>query len=676
MAKTQLTKNTTTGNWELTETNQGQTYTNTLLTDNQNISGDIKINITAKTGSEGTPVAEKGTVSSNKVTITPKVTNTEGYIAGGTKSGTAITVTASELVSGTLTPTSSGVKDVTNYASVNISAGTAGTPVAEKETVSSNKITITPKVTNSAGWISTGTISGTGVTVTASELVSGSKAISANGTSVDVTNYKYVDVAVPTGITPTGNITITKQSATDVTQYATADVRAGSAAINNVSVSATVSSLSVAYDSTNTRFNVTGSSVNTGAISANVSTAGWISSVTGATATANATVSATLPRVALGADITNGGARRPTISRTAKPSADTWTDAANGSATTTKPTSGVYVQVNSASNTVTLTAAAKVSTAGYGTTAQYGVTNATTTVGASASSNTYIPIKTGSVTQPDTTFNASSVTLEDDLVTLQAQVTPSVSAGYITSGTSGTITIQGTITVPTFKKVTVTASSSQIYVVKGSVTIKAKNSAEGTGTTISDTYFKITSIATSSYQGGSYQTVVTYQTMKVYTSGSAPDWDSATTVAYGSLSSGGTCVLQFECGQGVVAKCSSTATSIAYYSDGSVTSGQYVYTMPYQIDAKRKLCWYYLYVKCSSATNTRCLFYPYLGISYIQNYKPTASSARSTMTIRYRYSTNGSSYTSDSCSATASSSGQYTGSFDLYARYYPISEYL
>ena len=169
MAKTQLTKNTTTGNWELTETNQGQTYTNTLLTDNQNISGDIKISITAKTGSEGTPVAEKGSVSSNKVTITPKVTNTEGYIAGGTKSGTAITVTASELVSGTLTPTSSGVKDVTNYASVNISAGTAGTPVAEKGTVSSNKITITPKVTNSAGWISTGTITGTGVTVTASE---------------------------------------------------------------------------------------------------------------------------------------------------------------------------------------------------------------------------------------------------------------------------------------------------------------------------------------------------------------------------------------------------------------------------------------------------------------------------------------------------------------------------
>ena len=124
MAKQALTYNTVTGNWELTETNQGKTYTNTLLTNNKNISGDIKINITAKTGTAGTPVAEKGAVSGNKVVITPKVTNAEGYIATGTITGTAIEVTAAELVSGTKTISASGVQDCKTYASVSVQEAT------------------------------------------------------------------------------------------------------------------------------------------------------------------------------------------------------------------------------------------------------------------------------------------------------------------------------------------------------------------------------------------------------------------------------------------------------------------------------------------------------------------------------------------------------------------------
>ena len=51
-------------------------------------------------GTQGTPIATKGTVSNNSVSITPCVTNTAGYIAGGTNTGTAVTVSASELVSG------------------------------------------------------------------------------------------------------------------------------------------------------------------------------------------------------------------------------------------------------------------------------------------------------------------------------------------------------------------------------------------------------------------------------------------------------------------------------------------------------------------------------------------------------------------------------------------------
>ena len=55
---------------------------------------------------------------------------------------------------------------------------------------------MTPSVTNTTGYITGGTVSGTAVTVSASELVSGTKSISANGTNIDVTNYAAVDVAV------------------------------------------------------------------------------------------------------------------------------------------------------------------------------------------------------------------------------------------------------------------------------------------------------------------------------------------------------------------------------------------------------------------------------------------------------------------------------------------------
>lgn len=148
-------------------------------------------------GTEGTPTASKGTVSNHSVNVTPSVTNTAGYISGGTKTGTAVSVSASELVSGTYTVDSSGTKDVTNYASASVAAGTAGTPSATKGTVSNHQVSVTPSVTNTTGWITGGTKNGTAVTVTASELASGNKAISANGTNIDVVGYSTVSVAVP-----------------------------------------------------------------------------------------------------------------------------------------------------------------------------------------------------------------------------------------------------------------------------------------------------------------------------------------------------------------------------------------------------------------------------------------------------------------------------------------------
>lgn len=72
-------------------------------------------------GTAGAPTATKGTVSNHQVSVTPTVTNTTGYITGGTKTGTAITVKASDLVSGDLPISENGTKDVTNYKTVSVS---------------------------------------------------------------------------------------------------------------------------------------------------------------------------------------------------------------------------------------------------------------------------------------------------------------------------------------------------------------------------------------------------------------------------------------------------------------------------------------------------------------------------------------------------------------------------
>ena len=162
-------------------------------------------------GIEGTPTATKGTVSNHSISVTPSVTNTTGYITGGTKTGTAVTVSASELVSGTYTVDSSGTKDVTNYASASVPAGTAGTPSASKGAVSNHSVSVTPSVTNTTGWITGSTKTGTAVTVSASELVSGSQTITSNQT-VDVTNLAEIVVDVSGG--GSSSVTVGTKTAT------------------------------------------------------------------------------------------------------------------------------------------------------------------------------------------------------------------------------------------------------------------------------------------------------------------------------------------------------------------------------------------------------------------------------------------------------------------------------
>lgn len=76
-------------------------------------------------GTEGTPTATKGAVANHAIDVTPSVTNVGGYISGGIRTGSPVTVTAAELVSGYKTINDNGVVDVTDYqyANVNVQAG-------------------------------------------------------------------------------------------------------------------------------------------------------------------------------------------------------------------------------------------------------------------------------------------------------------------------------------------------------------------------------------------------------------------------------------------------------------------------------------------------------------------------------------------------------------------------
>lgn len=156
------------------------------------------------TGTQVKLQAKSATPSETAQTVTPDTG--DGYIGLSQVNVGAISSTyVGSDIPVDPTPTASGatVTIPTGYYSTgttkSVSSGTEGTPVATKGTVSNHSINITPSVTNTAGYISGGTKTGTAVSVSASELVSGTKSITSNGTGIDVTTFSAVDVSVQGG---------------------------------------------------------------------------------------------------------------------------------------------------------------------------------------------------------------------------------------------------------------------------------------------------------------------------------------------------------------------------------------------------------------------------------------------------------------------------------------------
>lgn len=126
------------------ETSSSDQYIN--IPPGYNLTGGYYKIPAAVNGSVGTPTATKGAVSNHSVSILPSVTSTSGYITGGTKTGTAVTVSASELVSGSQTISSNGTVDVTNLASVVVAVsgggGSGATVKSATATGSSSSLTL------------------------------------------------------------------------------------------------------------------------------------------------------------------------------------------------------------------------------------------------------------------------------------------------------------------------------------------------------------------------------------------------------------------------------------------------------------------------------------------------------------------------------------------------------
>lgn len=130
-------------------------------------------------GTINNPTATKSAVSNNSITVTPHVNYSAGFInTSGTRDGTAVTVSASELVSGTLYCDDAGNWDVTNAETFVVDAGTATGPTSlsgssatistgtNTLTLTKTGITTTPTIT--AGYVSSATASTATVSLTAS----------------------------------------------------------------------------------------------------------------------------------------------------------------------------------------------------------------------------------------------------------------------------------------------------------------------------------------------------------------------------------------------------------------------------------------------------------------------------------------------------------------------------
>ena len=430
---------------------------------------------------------------SGSANVSAPVIDTAGYVGsanethakngGATVSASLDKIVGSTAITGTRTYKPSISKQntpsgVTNAASGNATttAPSSGVYVAVKAAGGTNTITATPSVTTEGyGTSSQHGIQGTTAPVGAADSDTTYVPITTTSASVDGRTVSY-----GSGWISQGSQSIDVGSIT--------------------SAAATINTINVAYNSGNGNFDVTGSK----AIGApNVDTAGYISTTEGTKNGNTATLAATVAKIAGSTTVNSNASGTSTVTLTKKPSISKQsvpsgvTDAASGSATTSAPSSGVYVAVKAGASTAKFSATPSVTTAGYGNATNHGLTGVVGTYGASDSDTTYVPITTTSaavdgknVTYGTGWITGATQTVDDVVGSIGGTPTagkataaisntnnmatidsPSGTAGTdywevkaTASGTAGGYTPKYTVTTPGWIAETVTGSKASVSV--------------------------------------------------------------------------------------------------------------------------------------------------------------------------------------------------------------------
>lgn len=386
--------------------------------------------------------AGSGSINNQNKTVTP-TKSTQQIIADSGYSGLG-TVTVQAIPSQYIVPsgnkeiTANGTGiDVTQFATVSVNVPTGSTINNQNKTVTPTKSLQT--VTADSGYTGLGTVT---VNAIPSQYIipSGNLAITANSTSIDVSQYATVSVAVPTS----GGTTINNQDKSVIPsesqQAITAD--SGYTGLGTVTVGA-ISSTYVGSGITrrdSDDLTVSGATVTA---PAGYYSAAASKSVASGSASAPSSISGTIATVSTG---TNTLTLTKTVSVTPVVSAGY---VSSGTATNSSVSLTASIPINP---TVTASGATVTIPTGYYT------------------AQTTKTVTSGSATAPSTiSGTAASVSTGTNTLTLTktVSVTPTVSAGYVSAGTAGNSSVSLTASVTTKAAATITPTTTNQTIASG-----------------------------------------------------------------------------------------------------------------------------------------------------------------------------------------------------------------